>query len=211
MRALHTTVGVRSIETRPHDLASVFLNRAPSRAGQPAFFYIEFVFLARQKSATEKFAPRAPRAPARCQVSLRSVLGRCHVVSTSVPGRRHQLKSRLLCGGGEAGKGVRAREMRGVCDTGPKFSARLRRAKRCHGASQRVSKLYRETRPFQASYFLFQIFYTENRTLILYTISPPRCEKSANFSASKTSTPSASASQAVRPEDALRCAVMRAQ
>ena len=67
-------------ETRPHGLASVFLNWAPSRAGQPAFFLLEFLYFGAAKSDKKFAAARSARARSvsgRSQVGLRSVL---HVV-----------------------------------------------------------------------------------------------------------------------------------
>ena len=73
------TACFRSIEeTQPRGLASVFLNRAASRAGQPAFFYWSFYSI-----PTKKFASRALRAHTglthtydRCQPTLKGIESR---------------------------------------------------------------------------------------------------------------------------------------
>ena len=64
------TACFRSIEeTQPRGLASVFLNRAASRAGQPAFFYWSFYSI-----PTKKFASRALHVATRAHRTLNRTL-----------------------------------------------------------------------------------------------------------------------------------------
>jgi len=109
------TVDYRSIETRSHGLASVFLNRAPSRAGQPAFFYWTFYFW--RAKILLKNSLRALRARQVWSVSGRSQVGRSFigqlwarpVVAAAQPraGVRGATSGKAGLGGGrEEGEGV---------------------------------------------------------------------------------------------------------
>ena len=92
------TACFRSIETQPHGLASVFLNWAPSRAGQPAFFLLEFLYFGAAKSDKKFAAARSARARSVSGRGLRSarpvVAAAQPRAGVGIPTWRHQWKSR---------------------------------------------------------------------------------------------------------------------